>query len=114
MYYFSGVAFFSTLYQEAFGSAELPLYALSYFSLVVLVNFIAIFMLKVISVNGEDDIDEKKETVKDSSDGQIVKEEGKSDTERLELIEGRNNLIVYYGEYNIYDAVKTIDFHLFL
>ena len=115
MYYFSGVAFFSTLYQQAFGSAELPLYALSYFSLVVLVNFIAIFMLKVIPVNEEDDIDEKKEKVKDTSDGQIAKEEGKSDTERLELIEGRrNNLIVYYGEYNIYDAVKTIDFHLFL
>ena len=116
MYYFSGVAFFSTLYQQAFGSAELPLYALSCLSLVVLVNFIAIFMLKVIPVNGEDDIDEKKEKVKDTSDGQIAKEEGKSDTEeRKELIEGRRNLlIVHYGEYNIYDAVKTIDFHLFL
>ena len=72
-------------------------------------------MLKVIPVNEEDDIDEKKEKVKDTSDGQIAKEEGKSDTERLELIEERrNNLIVYYGEYNIYDAAKTIDFHLFL
>ena len=116
MYYFSGVAFFSTLYEEAFGSAHLQMYALSCFSIVALVNVIAIKMLKVLPQNEEDDINEMKGKVKDSSSGQIAKQEENLYTEeKKELIEDRKKLlIVYYGEYNIQKALKTIDFHLFL
>ena len=115
MLFFSGVAFFSTLYQQAFGSAHLPLYALSCFCLVVLVNFTAIFMLKVVPENGEDNIDQKKEKVKDKSNGQQDKEGHSNMEETKELIKDRKKLfIVYYGEYNIGEAMKTIDFHLFL
>ena len=73
-------------------------------------------MLKEIPSNREDDIDEEKGKVKDISDCQIAKQGGNSNAEEhKELIEnGKKLLIVYYGEYNIHEAVKTIDFHMFL
>ena len=108
---FSGVAIFSMLYQQAFGLAHISSYALLCTCLVVFANVVAIIMLKVISHKG--DVDNTKANI---VDGNADEAEGNSNKgEKKKLIEDRKKLlIVYYGEYNLSNAMKTIDFHLFL
>lgn len=78
--------------------------------MIVLVNIAAMILLKKIPPNKDmDDKDEDKETCDESNNGK----QSSINKEKEKLVQVEKPLkIVYFGEYNLYQAMKNPDFHL--
>ena len=110
---FSGFALYSTIYKIGFGEkGNIAAYIILIMCMIVLVNISAMILLKKIPLNKDtDDKEEKKGTCKDSKSGK----ENTKNQEREKLVQAKKHLkplkIVYHGEYSLYQAMKTADFH---
>ena len=101
---------YSTIYKIGFGeTGNIAAFTVFLMCMILLVNIAAIVLLKKIPPN--EDIDEKKETCEDSKS----RKENTINQEKDKLVQAEKRLkplkIVYHGEYNLYQAMKTQDFH---
>ena len=110
---FSGFALYSTIYKIGFGEkGNIAAYIIFIMCMIVLVNISAMILLKKIPPNKDtDDKEEKKGTCEDSNSGK----ENDRNQEREKLVQVEKHLkslkIVYHGEYSLYQAMTTQDFH---
>ena len=105
IYFFSGVALFSTIYKIVFGERQdIRGYAIFLICMNVLVNIVAMVILKKIPLNE----DKLNQACDDQNDGNGER----TNPEKKKLLQEDKSLkLIYYGEYNLCQAVKTQDFH---
>ena len=104
-----GFGLYSGIYNGAFGASHLPEFGIFLVGSVVLVNLIAMVLLKKIPPNdtiNTDASNEKKEVPND--DKLDVK---KTDEKDNLIINPKPLKIVRYGDYTLSQALKTPDFH---
>ena len=105
---FAGIAFWSTLYNLAFGPENILLFIFIGPCSVILISLVAMLLLKKIP---PECADEAGVTVPEGDVDDTKKTNTKPEEKDRLLRSKKPNKVVYYGEYSLFEALKSLDFH---